>query len=110
MAFSDRSWRNITFTLINDMTRSEIKWKAVGVVVEGSSLRISDVNVWDYTWTRLNEPSVELPPQLSFSTAFDELVRDQKRRQGHSVRGGRAFSKRVGLLRSRMRLSRSTLS
>jgi hypothetical protein len=43
------------------MTRSGIKWKAVGVVVEGDSIRIRDVNVWDYTWTRLNEPSVELP-------------------------------------------------
>jgi hypothetical protein len=38
-----------------------ISWKAVGVVGEGQPARIRDVNVWDYTWTRLNEPSVELP-------------------------------------------------
>ena len=41
------------------MTRSGIRWKVVGVVGEGDPVRIRDVNVWDYTWTRLKE--VELP-------------------------------------------------
>jgi hypothetical protein len=52
----------LSITLIKHMTRSEvIGWKAVGVVVEGQPVRIRDVNVWDYTWTQLNEPTVELP-------------------------------------------------
>jgi hypothetical protein len=53
--------QNLHFTYQSNMMRSGLKWKAVGVVVEGDSIRIRDVNVWDYTWTRLNEPSLELP-------------------------------------------------
>jgi hypothetical protein len=52
----------ISISLINHMTPSGMtSWKAVGVVVEGQPVRIRDVNVWEYTWTQLNEPSVELP-------------------------------------------------
>jgi hypothetical protein len=36
-------------------------WRAIGVVIEGRPIRVRDLNVWDYTWTRLPEPSVELP-------------------------------------------------
>lgn len=44
------------------MTRiGMIGWKAVGVVAEGQPVRILDVNLWDYLWIRLKEPSVELP-------------------------------------------------
>jgi hypothetical protein len=36
-------------------------WRAVGVAIERRPIQIHDLNVWDYNWTRLPEPPLELP-------------------------------------------------
>jgi hypothetical protein len=51
-------------------------WRAVGVVIEGRPIRIRDVNVWDYNWTRLPQPSIELshpsyPSQLHMMDVYE---------------------------------------
>lgn len=33
------------------------EWRAVGVVFEGQPIRIRNLNIWNYAWTRLSEPS-----------------------------------------------------
>ena len=38
-----------------------MNWKSVGVVIEGESLLISGLNVWDYKWVSLKEPLINLP-------------------------------------------------
>jgi len=36
-------------------------WKAVGVVAEGQSIQVGDLNVWDHRWARKSDDPVELP-------------------------------------------------
>ena len=37
------------------------KWTVVGVVAEGSPLKIGGLNVWDFDWGKTNVPQFQLP-------------------------------------------------
>jgi len=51
-------------------------WRAIGVVIEEQPIRIHGLNVWDFAWTRLPDPPVELfhpsyPSQLHVMDVYE---------------------------------------